>query len=260
MQEGAVPQGDVIDVDLDPASMLSAYVSQRRRLAEEALTMDVHVLAAPSRCREWTVADVLRHLCDVDSWVERLWAGEAPPFDAFDPKVTPNEFVRAARSVPDLEVRDRYVTSTAATLGRIDPADRERWATPSVSPLGFVPWWQSALHLLWDSWLHERDALLPIGATVAIETAELTPVLFYGLAVAGTFCRAPVDIDVVGAHLSVREGRPRVTAGAAGITADEGAATIIDALAGRGSLEEALAGTDPHGAEQISGLASYLRS
>ena len=95
------------------------------------------------------------------------------------------------------------------TLAGVDPSDRDRWSTTSISPLGFVPWWQSALHMLWDSWLHERDALIPIGTTVLIEADEVTPVLLYSLALAGTFCKGPADVEVVGARLVVGDGPPR---------------------------------------------------
>ena len=253
-----IPQGDVIDVDLDPAAMLQAYASHRRRLSEEAGALDAAMLAAPSRCRGWSVADVLRHLCDVDSWLERIWAGEAPPFDQFDPRVTPNEFVEAGRSTPDTEVRDRYQASTTTMLAGIDPSDCERWGVISISPLGFVPWWQSALHVLWDSWVHERDALLPIGTTVPVEADEVAPVLLYSLALAGTFCRGAVDVELVGARLVRGDGPIRVAPRSTGVRCDGDAAAVIDALTGRGSLEEALPEADTALVAQVGGLARYL--
>ena len=239
-----IPQGDVIHVELDPAAMLRAYAAHRGRFADEVRALDAAVLATPSRCSRWTLADVLRHLCDVDSWMGSIWAGGAPPFDVsqFNARVTPNEFVEAGRRVPDVEVRDNYIASTPALVASIDPSDRDRWATTSVSPLGFVPWWQSALHIFWDSWLHERDVLLPLGAQAPVQTEEVTPVLLYSLALAGTFCRSPVDIEIVGARLVAGDRPPRVSPPKNGVQADATTAAVIDALTGRGSLENVIRG------------------
>ena len=51
----------------------------------------------------------------------------------------------------------------------VERSSADRWAEPSISPVGFVPWWLSALHVFYDSWLHERDVLLPLGIVPPIE-------------------------------------------------------------------------------------------
>ena len=259
MGAAGVPQGELIHVELDPAPMLVAYATHRRRLATAALDLDAAQLASPSRCARWSVADVLRHLCDVDSWMTAIWAGGQPPFDAFDPRSTPDEHVAAGRSVADTAVPDRYADSTAAFLEGIDPADVDRWSTTSVSPLGLVPWWQSALHLFWDSWLHERDALLPAGATPTTEPDEVLAALLYGLALSGTMCARPIDAEVAGAHLRTGQGPPRATPGATGVRADAATAGVVDALAGRGELAEAVADVDESVLAEVGRLARFLR-
>ena len=258
MARADVPQGDQIHVDLDPAATLAAYARHRRRFAGEVASLDHAALAVQSRCSEWSVADVLRHGCDVDGWMQAIWAGEAPPFARFDPRTTPKEFVLAGRAVPDAEVRDRYVASAEIMAADVGTSGAERWGLTSISPLGFVPWWQSALHIFYDSWVHERDALLPLGAAIPLVADEAVPVLAYSLAVAGTMITEPTDAVVAGVQLVTGEPPPVVTPSTSG--ADTDMATIIDALSGRGMVEDALPGTDPDVAHSLGALARMLQS
>jgi uncharacterized protein (TIGR03083 family) len=238
-----VPQGDQIHVDVDPAAALTAYAHHRRRFAAEVAALDEAALAAQSRCALWSVADVLRHCRDVDDWMQALWAGGRPPFSSFDPITTPHDFVVAGRSISDLEARDRYVSSSEVMAADVGGSDPERWGQTSVSPVGFVPWWLSALHVFFDSWIHERDVLLPLGESVPVEESEALPVLAYSFAIVGTLMKEPTDAVIAGVRVVTGLPPAKATPVAPGV--DPNAATIIDALLGRGSIEEALADTDP---------------
>ena len=256
-----VLQGDQIYVDLDPAAMLAAYARHRRRFAAEVGALDKAALAVQSRCSEWSVADILRHGCDVDGWMRAVWGGESLPFTSFDPRTTPNEFVVAGRAIPDAEVRDRYVASAETMAVDVGSSGAERWGLPSISPLGFVPWWQSALHIFYDSWVHERDALLPLGEAIPVVADEAVPVLAYSLAVAGTLITEPTDAHVAGVHLITGEGPPTATPVTPGADTDAvlDMATTIDALSGRGAVDDALADTDPDVVHRLSVLARRLQ-
>ncbi len=255
MDTGAepVPQGDQIHVDVDPVRTLAAYAQHRRRFAAEVATLDRDALAMPSRCNLWSVADVLRHCRDVDEWMQALWTGGRPPFTSFDPIMTPHEFVLAGRAMSDLEARDRYVASCEVMAADVGSSGPERWGLVSVSPVGFVPWWLSALHVFFDSWIHERDVLLPLGISPPVEDAEALPVLAYSFAVVGTLIKEPTDAVVAGVHVVAGEPPARATPVAAG--ADPKAAEIIDALLGRGSVAEVFAEADPDVAQRFGKLA-----
>ena len=240
--------------------MLAAYAPHRHRFAAEVAGLDDDALAQRSRCSEWSVADVLRHGCDVDQWMHVIWAGEPLPFTTFDPRTTPNEWVIAHRSIPDPEVRDRYVASAEGMAVEVGDSPRERWSLPSLSPLGFVPWWLSALHIFWDSLVHERDALLPLGVEVPVVHDETLPALAYCLAIVGTFIHEPTDAVVAGVRLTVGEGPVISEPEAATADTDTDVATIIDALSGRTSLEDALPECDPQLLDRLGALTRMFHS
>ncbi len=254
----AVPQSDQLQVDLDPAATLAAHAAHRRRFAAEVASLDAASLATQSRCALWSVADVLRHLGDVDGWMHAIWSGGRPPFTTFDPILTPHEFVVAGRSIPDLEARDRFVASSETMAAEVERSGPERWGLRSVSPVGFVPWWLSALHVFFDSWIHERDVLLPLGIAVPVEPSEALPVLAYSFAIVGTLITDPTDVVLAGVRVVTGDGPSRATPVSSGLDAQ--AAEVIDALLGRGALDEPLAGNDPEVVRRFGSLARIFNT
>jgi uncharacterized protein (TIGR03083 family) len=267
----AVPQSDHFRIELDPADVTAAYSRHRRRFASAVAPLDEAALRTPSRCSEWTVGDVLRHGCDVDRWIRSIWVGELP-FAGFDPRVTPHESVIEARSVPDVEIRDLFVASTDEMATEVEGAGPDRWGLPSLSPAGVVPWWQSLLHVLFDSWLHERDVLLPLGLAPDERDDELAVVLSYSLAIVPHAGRLlgrgqPVDASVCGIRVTAADGRPVLVAPAdptgpapeAVPVLDGHPPLVIDALSGRGALDEVLTG-DREVIDRLGVLARFFTS
>jgi uncharacterized protein (TIGR03083 family) len=250
-----VPQADHVRVELDPAPVLAAYAHHRRQFAADVQLLEEDALATPSRCAGWSVADVLRHCIDADGWIQAIWAGAPLPFDNFDPTRTPDEFVVAGRSVPDREVRDRYGSSADAVVADVVERRPERWDEPAFSPLGAVPWWLSTLHMFYDSWLHRRDVLLPLGQDPEAVIDETLPMMAYSLAIVGILSQGPTDAEVAGVRMVKGDGPVIVTA-VDGHAADAATqATIVDAISGRGSLDEALPGEDPALVHRLGVLA-----
>src|SRR5438477_211397 len=62
----AIPHAEQFEVDIDPAVVVASYPRHRLRFAEWAASLDSPALTSRTRCSEWTVADLLRHGCDVD--------------------------------------------------------------------------------------------------------------------------------------------------------------------------------------------------
>jgi uncharacterized protein (TIGR03083 family) len=254
INDSRVPQSEVVHVLLDPAETLTAYAAQLRRFADAVQGLDAEALAAPSRCTKWSVADVLRHLCDVKDWMYAMWSGEPPPFESFDAIITPHEFVLAGRAVPDLEVRGRFVASNTSLADDIASSGPERWAARGVSPLGIVPWWLSALHIFWDSWLHERDVFIPLGIEPPVNADEISAVSCYGLALAGTSLSEPIDVVIADIRLVAGTGPLSAEPGPSAPSPD--APVIVDALAGRGTtVEDALRGHDDALVQALGSMA-----
>ncbi len=250
-----VPQADLIHVELDPAQVLASHAFHRRRFAEEAAKLDALALSTQSRCEKWSCADVLRHLCDVDGWMHGLWHGEPLPFTAFNPNVTPHEYVLAGRNTPDEQVRDNFVASCERIASDVESNDPERWALPSFSPVGVVPWWLSAMHVFYDSWVHERDALLPTGISPPVLEDEAMAVLAYSLCLAGTFGRHELDTVVGGVHL-IAGKKPIVVTPVSSLDGNAGA--LIDALNGRARIEVVLSYEDPELQHRLGALARFF--
>jgi hypothetical protein len=190
--------------------------------------------------------------------MQTLWRGDRPPFRSFDPLVTPHEFVVAGRSVCDRDARDRYVESAETMAADVGESGPERWGVKSISPLGFVPWWLSALHVFYDSWLHERDALVPLGIEVSVEPEESQPVLAYSLAIVGTLMGEPTDAVIAGVRLVTGDGPATATPVSTSPPPD--AEVIIDALSGRGSVEHALTGFDADLVHRLGALSRLFLS
>lgn len=127
-------------------------------------------------------------------------------------------------------------------IASASPPRCSNWTTP--------PW-------LYDSWVHERDALLPLGLEVPVSDDESLPVLAYSLAIAGTLVGKPTDTVVAGVRLVTGDG-PATATPVAGVEPD--AAVIIDALSGRGSVDQALAGFEADLVHRLGALARLFLS
>jgi uncharacterized protein (TIGR03083 family) len=265
------PHADHLRFFFEPAATLTSVADQRRRFAGAVSGLGDAELAAPSRCGAWSVADVLRHGIWFDDTMRAIWSGDRSVALGFDPRRTPDEHVRSARGVADREVLSRYLASTEAVVTELVSAGPARFAQPSRSPAGPVPWWLSAVHLGWDTAIHERDVLLPLGRTVDADPAHSAAVLAYSLALASFFAGPdPLDVAVGGVRLRRDDGPVEVWApspapsgkgaaegGVAVVTGDPVA--IVDALAGREGLPGAMDGPLAV-VERLGGLARYFTS
>jgi uncharacterized protein (TIGR03083 family) len=265
-------QADHVHLLFDPHEVLGTVVGHRRRYANGVATLAEDELARPSRCEGWSVGDVLRHGIWVDEAMQRIWSGGLFP-EGFDPRTTPNEFVAAHRDVPDAEIQGRYLARTDATILKLESADTDLYSNPSVSPLGRVPWWFTVVHLGWDSSVHERDVLLPLGHDVEQTPGETTLFLAYSLVLASFFAGPdPLIVQVNTVRLHRGDGPVIAWANtmddqfeeAAGCNFNEQVteltgipAPTIDALTGRGHLTDVLEGPKST-VDRLSGFARFF--
>lgn len=249
----------VLSIDAEPAEQLVPVTRQRRRLQSMLEGFSREQWMHPSRCGDWSVRDVVAHLVTVNEfWNASVAAGcaAAPTrvLAGFDPAATPPKLVDTMRDLSSADVLGRFVASNDALLATLGALTADQWSMPAESPIGHVPIRLVAQHALWDSWIHERDVVLPLGIEASAEPDEVGSCLQYAAALsplmalatgatpAGTLgvesanpiVRFVVDVgDVV----SVRVGP--IDAGVAAITGD--AVDLVEVL----SLRAALRPDDP---------------
>lgn len=176
----------LILLDGEPNSIAQPTITQRQRLANSAVELG-DALLGPSRCEGWSGLDVLAHL----DGTNRFWsmsiaaavAGEPSRVLAgFDPVATPAAMVDAGRDRPAAEVLDSFVESTNRLVDDIAAIPTDDWNVLGEAPPGHMTIGAVMHHALWDSWVHERDVLLPLDVTPVEEPDEIRAALRYAAA------------------------------------------------------------------------------
>lgn len=230
----------------------------RARLLATLGTFDEEQWLVPTHCTDWNARDIVSHLISVDQFfvVSLLGAQAGTPtkmLPGFDPTAIPELLVAPMRAKSSAELLDELAAGQEAYIQTVDAMAPEDWAKWGESPFGFVPARIVFAHAFWDSWVHERDILVPLGQAPAIDPDEVFAAawfsLFFGCAQGGQVGvedgpDAPITAEVVFAEAPERAVRVRVddqvrldatTASATG----EGAAVVsavafVDAFTQRG--------------------------
>jgi uncharacterized protein (TIGR03083 family) len=182
----------VITMDGTPAAVLAPAVRQRRRLAATLASFDDEQWAHPSRCEGWSTRDVVVHLNSTNTfWAFAIGAGvrgDPTQFLAtFDPVSSPAQLVAASPLVSTSDVLNEFATSTEALATLLESLEPTGWDSLAEAPPGHVSVSAVVHHALWDSWVHERDILLPLGIVPDEEPDELGACLRYVAALGPAF-------------------------------------------------------------------------
>jgi uncharacterized protein (TIGR03083 family) len=182
----------IITLDGSPSDILAPVVRQRRRLAAVLAKFTEEQWAHPSRCQGWSNRDVVVHLDNTNSfWAFSIAAGlrgEPTTFLAtFDPVASPAQLVAGSKDVSANDVLERITASTAAFIATLESLADHDWLVLAEAPPGHISVSALAHHALWDSWVHERDVLLPLGVAPDEESDEVTATLRYVSALAPAF-------------------------------------------------------------------------
>ena len=177
---GATP---VITLDGDPAAVGDLLVDQRRRVAETLSQLSYDQWGRPSRCSGWSVLDVAVHLSSTNPFWEasiRSGVGGEPTefLSSFDPVATPAQMVAAADRT-GAEVVEEFTASTESLEALVAELALSDWEALAEAPPGHMSVSAVAHHALWDSWIHERDMLLPLGASPIEDADEVVASLRY---------------------------------------------------------------------------------
>lgn len=250
---GVRPNADVVT---------AALAAQRSRLLDLFRSLDDEQWRTTSRCDEWTVHEVARHLTDVLAIDTAQLTGQAPAFPSdqpFDPRTTPKQWLD--------ETRDHGTADTIATFEARAAAEADALARASAAlgdtmfrgPFGRIHWSAFMAHVFWDAWLHERDIVTVLDMPHRAAPHEDRLAALYGLlvaAVAPSLAGAKVDTTI--------ELRGEIPLLVHVVAADGGAsATVVNdatpALSGElGATLDTLAGRGPTAAEVVDGPADIL--
>lgn len=188
-------------------AVVSALRAQQAELAGYVADLDAEGLLRPSRCRGWTVADVLVHLAQTDemavasvtgqlgSFVERTAEGLAPVGSVDEWAAA---YVDLQRGEPTAD-RDRWVAGAEAqadAFARCDPDARVEWVAGQMAARTL------ATTRLTETWIHTVDVAVAFGPRPAPtgrlwHTARLVwRTVPYALGQAGLAAAGPVAFDL----------------------------------------------------------------
>ena len=262
----------VLALDGRPEAVVNPAVRQQRRLAEAVATFTDDQWTHPTRCDGWSAREVIVHLTDATSfWTASVTAGlagEPTRFLAgFDPAATPPQLVAASDGLPTFEVADRYIEASTAFTDLVESLDGAGLAALAEAPPGHLRTSDLVHHALWDSWIHERDILLPMGATPTVEADEVAAGLRYAAGLTAAFAvldgaegRGAFAVDAGDPALSFVvevDGRVRVVTGGGAAEVDlrlrGDAVELLEGLSLRRPLDLPVA---PGAAWMLGGLAT----
>jgi len=250
---GPIP---IISLDGDPSTIAEPTIRQRRRVLGmlEHLTDDEW--RSPSRCDGWSAQDVAVHLASTNAfWEIAIRSGvDGSPTEmlaTFDPVATPARMVAGSTLGPD-EIIETFAASSESLAHLLLGLSETDWTAQAEAPPGHVAVSAVVHHALWDSWIHERDIVLPLGRTPDVEPDEVLACLRYVAALSPAIAlaagsRGTAGFDVVAsdpdAHFHVAIAADvAVTEGRSGSALEltGGSVDLLEALSFRQPLEQTI--------------------
>ncbi|WP_406314062.1 maleylpyruvate isomerase N-terminal domain-containing protein [Streptosporangium sp. NBC_01639] len=258
-----------------PEALHEALYMHRKRLVGRLAELTPADWAAPTRCPQWSVHEVVRHIVDVAEYHVTQLAKRPEPtrfdrFGPFNPVSTPVLWLQdSAGQSPEQTVESllRVIEEEHDILGaRID----EGGAALERSAAGReILWHVQSLHIMWDAWLHERDMAETLGAGEPPDATVQSLVALYSLLIAGGVATVFGDTPQVSFHLT---GSPdgvyeisghrddvRVAVGSDSPSQLNGPfEAVLESLAGRGPSLAEVTGVSNATVEGLSRLAVVM--
>jgi uncharacterized protein (TIGR03083 family) len=256
--------------DLDAQHLLEVFGAQRRRFAAVLQGFGPDDWAAPTRCADWPAHDVIRHLCDCTAIT-----AAAGPDDrtlditaGFDPRITPRGWLTASAGESPGATLSRFVATTQEMLAVLRARLAQNRRFDVRLPYGPMDWTVSVLHAFWDSWLHERDVLIPRGIEHPTDDDATAYATAYGLFIAAAVASMfgdPVQEKLTlggdGGGVFGLYSRDAVTLTVTRVTtAGPPAAQVTDALAGRARTAAVLGDLPASSRAALSHLADFFNT
>jgi uncharacterized protein (TIGR03083 family) len=256
--------------ELDTAHLLDVFGQQRQRFAAVLRGFGPDDWTTATRCAAWSAHDVIRHLCDATAFAIAAGPGDRTLDMAagFDPRTSPDRWLAASAGESPGATFSRFVASTDQALAVLRARLAQNPRFDVHLPYGPMDWTVLVLHLFWDSWLHERDVLLPRGTEHPTDGDATGYATAYGVFITAAVASALGDpvrqtlaLSGDGGGIFDLDDRGAVTLTVSRITAaGPSAAQVTDALAGRPPAAAVLAGLPASSRAALSHVADFLNT
>lgn len=243
--------GAPIGVPTDAEAIVGAWRSHRRRLRRWFAGLEDERWDEPTRCSGWTTRQMAQHLVSGAQFLgytlHQAQKGEPTRLLAgFDAQSTAADTTAALDGLPPAALLEELERADGRVDAECDALDD--WTIPAESPAGQVSAHLAVNHFVFDSWVHERDLLLPAGEAPRPEPPEQLVVVAYALALAGaarSIDDAEARHDVVSVHLSDVECHLTVTTTGMSSEVTLGGRHHPDLTAPSGALVDLATGRSP---------------
>ncbi len=256
--------------NLSADELIGVLATHHARVAESWQGFSPEQWGQQSRNPDWSVHETARHVADAMESIRAKVLDEASPFpmEGFDPRTTPDTWMAASADEGPERTIERFAVAAQSLrdgVGRRMEAGDDQVVSEIYGP---VHWSVMIVHLLWDSWLHERDVLLPLGLPAQSPVDEQRLAGIYGLMMTTVMPRFMKQPFATAIRFTGNAGRTVEAAHESGrlsSTETEAAETeligdlpqLVDALSGRGTpLKDLLPGAP----EQLGDFATYMAS
>jgi uncharacterized protein (TIGR03083 family) len=262
--------GAPLRVEADEAEPAAVWRSHRSRLRGWLDSLADEEWGSPTRCAEWDIGGLVRHLGSGSQFLgytlhEAVSGAATSLLRDFDPHATVQAAASMLGELAPCEARDVLAQMDASVDRELASLAGTDWSAMAEAPPGNVPAHLCVSHFLFDSWVHERDLMLPRGESPGADALEVEVTLRYllGLASLETGSDRALDIRVSEPDLRIalRVEAGTVIVQVAGAPAPRAAvieglaADVIDRTTGRDAGQVA---GDASGLAVLDGFGSLL--
>lgn len=184
--------GFPVDIEGDPTAPAAAWRSHRRRLREWLGDLPDEQWGRPTRCDEWDVLHLVRHLASGSQFLGYTlhMAAKGQPttrLRAFDSQTTAQDRAEDLGVLDPSGARQLLQQMDQRTEEVMSSLSLDDWTITAEAPPGHMPAFMAVSHFVFDSWLHERDLLLPGGERPVTEQHEASVAARYGVGLMGAY-------------------------------------------------------------------------
>ena len=185
----------------NPSDTIEAWHSQRARLRDWLQGLPDDEWSAPTRCADWNVSQLVRHLLSVSQFLgytlHKAADGVATDvLENFDPQKTAGQAAARLGDLSPEQLREGLETADRSVDDQLEVLEPATWSALAEAPPGHLPAHLVVAHMLFDSWVHEFDLMIPQGRTPEIVTLESRIVVAYVTGLAAHRAMRAVEMTI----------------------------------------------------------------